>query len=152
MLDFKFFLLQEELISEKDINDMINDLEWEDIIDLYDDEELIEDLDEAISFSSRMKRSNKFRSLKSKVSQARKIKLKRVSDNVTITKRAKGAARRAVMKKLLKGRNKTSLSASEKDRLENLVRKILSIQGNVAIKFIPKVRDLERKRLAFKND
>jgi hypothetical protein len=86
------------------------------------------------------------------VSQARKIKLKRVSDNVTITKRAKGAARRAVMKKLLKGRNKTSLSASEKDRLENLVRKILSIQGNVAIKFIPKVRDLERKRLAFKND
>lgn len=149
MIEFKSFLLEEEiLLSENDINDLVNDLEWEDIIDLYDDEELVDELEEAISSTSRMKRSTKFRALKSKVSQARQMKLRRASDTKVIARRAKGAARRAVLKKLLKGRSKTSLSASEKDRLEAMVRRILSLQGNVTAKFIPKVRDIERKRLA----
>jgi len=150
MINFKSFLTEEVIVlSDDDLNEMLDNTEWEDIIDLYEDDEL--ELDEAISAGSRMKKGQKFRSIKGKVVTARQIKLRRASDTKTITKRARSAARRAVMNRLLKGKDKSTLSAAEKDRLEAMVRRILSMQGNVEARFIPKVKDIERKRLSGKN-
>lgn len=149
MINFKTFI-QDDIpeLSEEEIDELVESLDWDDLIDLYEDDELF--IDEAISATSRLRKASKFRSMKGKVVQARQMKLRRASDTKTISKRAKAAARRSVYNKLLKGRNKATLSAAEKDRLEALVSRILSIQGNVTTKFIPKVKDIERKRLSRK--
>ncbi|NBP03158.1 MAG: hypothetical protein EBU90_24240 [Proteobacteria bacterium] len=147
MINFKTFLEDDiPVITDEEIDELVEALEWDDVIDFYDDDELF--IDEAISATSRLRKASKFRSMKGKVVQARQMKLRRASDTKTINKRAKAAARRSVYNKLLKGRNKSTLSAAEKDRLESLVSRILSIQGNVTTKFIPKVKDIERKRLS----
>jgi hypothetical protein len=51
---------------------------------------------------------------------------------------------------MLKGRDRASLSASEKDRMEAQVSKMRNITAVVAMRMTPKLRSLEQKRLAHK--
>jgi hypothetical protein len=50
-------------------------------------------------------------------------------------------------KKLLKGKTKSSLSASEKSRIEARVSMMMSTMKNLPAKLLPKIRELERNRL-----
>jgi hypothetical protein len=52
------------------------------------------------------------------------------------------------MNKFLRGRNKAQLSAQEKDQIEAQVNRMAALQANLAVKMLPKVRELEKKRLA----
>lgn len=141
-------------LTDKEIDKMIDDLSWEDIIDLYDPEELeedtSEDLQEKISQQSRIKKRLAFMRSKPKRSTAKKIKLKRASPPDVIKRRAKVAARNAIMKKMLRGRKRSQLSAGEKDRIEARVGKILKTRSNLALKMIPKIRQIEKERLSKK--
>ena len=143
---------KKEMFSEDDITDMVDSLTWEDIVDLYPEEDLIEEeteqLDEKISAQSRLKRRQGFSRGKTKRNTAKGIKLRRASTPETLQKRAQSAARRAIYQRLLRGRDKSSLSASEKDRVEQQVKSMKNIQASIATRMVPKMRSIEQRRLA----
>jgi hypothetical protein len=147
-----FIAEKKEEISEDDINEMVNNLEWVDIVDLYSEEDLIEEeteqLDEKISAQSRLKRSQGFARGRSRRNTAKGIKLRRASTPATLQKRAQLAARRAIYQRFLRGRDKSALSASEKDRIEQQVKGMKGIQSSIAVRMVPKMRSIEQKRLA----
>lgn len=153
-----------EELTDQEIQDIVDELTWEDIVDLYNDpelvyqpdeeeteieEELLEDfLDERLSVQARIKKRQAFARMRSKRNVARSIKLRRTSDLNILKKRAKLAARRAVYKRFLRGRNKSDLSAAEKDRIEQQVARLKYMQDIIATKMLPKMRGIEQKRLA----
>ena len=147
-----FIAEKNEQFSEDDINEMVNNLTWEDIVDLYPEEDLIEEesdqLDEKISAQSRLKRRQGFARGKSRRNTAKGMKLRRTSTPQILQKRAQLAARRAIYQRLLRGRDKSSLSASEKDRIEQQVKGMKNIQASIATRMVPKMRSIEQKRLA----
>jgi len=147
-----FIAENKEQISEDDINEMVDSLTWEDIVDLYPEEDLIEEeneqLDEKISATSRLKRRQGFARGKTRRNVARGMKLRRSSTPQILQKRAQLAARRAIYQRLLRGRDKSALSASEKDRIEMQVKGMKSIQSSIATRMVPKMRSIEQKRLA----
>ena len=147
-----FIAEKKEEFSEDDITEMVDSLTWEDIVDLYPDEDLIEEeteqLDEKISAQSRLKRRQGFARGKTKRNTSKGIKLRRASTPAILQKRAQLAARRAIYQRLLRGRDKSSLSASEKDRVEQQVKNMKNIQVSIATRMVPKMRSIEQKRLA----
>lgn len=149
MIKFKEFI-QEESFTEQDIDNVIESLEWEDIIDLYDTEDFV--LDEAITASERLKRGQKMRSRKAMLKIARSIKLKRSAGKDVLDRRAKVSARKLIMKKILKSRDKGSLSPAEKSAIEARVKVALKVAKNLPQRLLPKVREIERKRLSSKGN
>jgi hypothetical protein len=147
-----FIAEKREMFSENDINEMVDSLTWEDIVDLYPEEDLIEEeteqLDEKISAQSRLKRRQGFARGRTKRNTSKGIKLRRASTPAILQKRAQLAARRAIYQRLLRGRDKSSLSASEKDRVEQQVKSMKNIQVSIATRMVPKMRSIEQKRLA----
>lgn len=143
-----------DTISEDEIDAMVEDLKWEDIVDLYPEEELVyeememEQLDEKLTAQSRLKKRQAFARMRGKRNVARSIKLRRASNMETLKKRAVLAARRAVYKRFLRGRDKSALSAAEKDRVEQQVSRMKYMQSAIAMKMLPKMRAIEQKRLA----
>lgn len=147
-------------IDKEDLEKDVKNLDWKDIIDLYDEEELVHDKDkekdekqisEAISAQSRIKKSMNMKRSSTKINKAREIKLRRTSSLDVLKRRAKLAARRLLMKRLLRGRKKTDLSASEKDRIESQLQKMGNLQNVLMNKLVPKIRDIEKQRLASPN-
>ena len=153
VISFSNFIAEKkEQFSEDDITEMVDALKWEDIVDLYPEEDLIEEeadqLDEKISAQSRLKRRQGFARGKSRRNTAKGMKLRRASTPDVLQKRAQLAARRAIYQRLLRGRDKSALSASEKDRIEQQVKGMKSIQASIATRMVPKMRSIEQKRLA----
>jgi hypothetical protein len=142
----------EESLSEQEIDEIVESIEWEDIEDLYEENEFEseepETLSEKISAQSRLRRGQKMKQRGIKVATARKMKLKRPATMAVLSSRAKSAARRAMMKKLLKGRDKNTLSADERDRLEARIKNMIAAQPGIVMKSVNKVRSLERTRLS----
>ena len=143
MIRFSEFILEE--VTEDEIDALIESIEWEDIIHMYDDSELVI---EAISATERIKMSQKLKSRKYLMAMARRVKLRRAAPTDILTKRSKVSARKMVMRKLLKGRSKTELSASERNNIEARASKMLSMMKNLPTKLMPKVRELDRQRVA----
>lgn len=146
MISFKEFV--EEEITEKDIDALIESLEWEDVIDLFDTEDMIL---EDISSSQRLRMATKTRSRKHLLALARNIKLKRAAALPVLKNRSVTGARKLLLRKFLKGRDKSQLSAGEKNRIEARVTAALAMMKNLPAKLLPKVRQLERSRLANKD-
>lgn len=96
VISFSNYLNEEvqNSLSEKEIEEMANSLSWEDIVDLYEDEDLVdvdensmyEELDEALSAQARLKKRQAFQRSKGKRNLARGLKLKRASDPSTLQK------------------------------------------------------------------
>ena len=152
MITFLKFL--DEEFTEKELDEMADHLTWEDIEDLYSPEEFVleevQELNEKISATTRLKKAQKFRSRKTAIGTARKMKLRRTSTIDVLHKRASAAARRLLQKRILRGRGKNQLSAQQKDHVEQQVKNMMAIQGNLAVKLLPKIRALERSRLSKK--
>jgi len=154
-LSFARFIGEEKelpKISEEEIDEMVNELSWENIYDLYDSTEIIqednvEELEEDISAQSRLKRRQGFARFKGKRNTIKGMKLKRTSTPDTLRARAESAARRSLYARLLRGRDKSSLSASEKNRIEKQVKKMKAVQSTLVLRMIPKIRAIEQKRL-----
>jgi hypothetical protein len=142
MISFKEFI--EEEVTEEEIDALIESLEWEDVIHLFDEEDMII---EDISAKERIQKGQKLKSRKVLMALARKIKLKRSATLGTLKKRTKTDARRMIMKKMLKGRGKKQLSASEKNSIEARTSKMIGMMNNLPAKLLPKIRQLQRDRL-----
>jgi hypothetical protein len=142
MISFKEFIKEE--VTEEEVDALIESLEWEDVIHLFDEEDMII---EDISAKERIKKSQRLKSRKVLMALARKVKLKRSATLGILKNRTKTDARRMIMKKMLKGRSKKSLSASEKNSIEARTSKVMTMMNNLPAKLLPKVRQLQRDRL-----
>lgn len=149
---FKEFISEAKKVevSDEEIQEIVNSVEWVDMVDLYEDDELIfeEVIQEKISAQARIKKKQAFARMRSKRNVAKGIKLKRASTPDILKKRAVIAARNALYRRLLHGRDKSKLSAAEKDRLEQQVKRLKSIQSSLIPRLLPKMRSIEQKRLA----
>ena len=147
---FRNFISEEtELpeITEEELNAMVDSLTWNDIKDLYEEEDF-EEINEAISAGERLKMAQRLRARKVMMKMARNIKLKRASPMPVLKRRSQLAARKLIYKKLLKGRNKSQLSAGEKNMMELRVKKVMKVYKNLPRKLMPKIREIERTRLS----
>ena len=142
MISFKEFIKEE--VTEEEIDALIESLEWEDVIHLFDEEDMII---EDISAKERIQKGQRLKSRKVLMALARKVKLKRSATLGTLKKRTKTDARRMIMKKMLKGRGKKQLSASEKNSIEARTSKMIGMMNNLPAKLLPKIRQLQRDRL-----
>lgn len=151
MINFQDFIAEEKEpleLSEADIDSMVDNLRWEDIQDLYDDEDFDEDLQEGISAVERIRRAQRFKARKMLLALQRKIKLKRMSAMPVLKRRAQVAARKLITNRLLKNRTKKQLSPSEKNMIELRTKRILKVYKNLPMRLIPKIREIERTRLS----
>lgn len=152
VLSFTEFLNESKHVdvSDEEIQSIVDSVEWEDMVDLYEDDELIyeELLHEKISPQARLRKRQAFARMRSKRNIAKGIKLKRASTPEVLKKRAVIAARNAIYRRLLRGRDKSKLSAAEKDRIEQQVKRLKSIQSSLVPRMLPKMRSIEQKRLA----
>jgi len=142
MISFKEFIKEE--VTEEEIDALIESLEWEDVIHLFEEEDMVI---EDISAKERIKKGQRLKSRKVLMALARKVKLKRSAPLSTLTKRTKTDARRMILKKMLKGRSKKNLSASEKNSIEARTSKTMTMMNNLPAKMLPKIRQLQRDRL-----
>lgn len=148
---------EDDHLDDNDINDMVKSLQWDDIADTYQKEELYteeaqEVLDEKLSASARLKKQRDFRRTGAKRNVARGLRLQRVSSPERLKQRAIVAARRLLSKRFLRGRDKSELSPQEKDLLEQRLKRLqqLGVQNTLATRLMPKIRSIEQKRLKHK--
>jgi hypothetical protein len=153
MIKFTDFLNEEKNnpieneISEQDLDSMIDNLRWEDIEDLYNEDDFAEEMNESLSAAERIRRGQKMRARKSMLAIQRKIKLKRASSMPVLKRRSQIAARKLITQRLLKKRQKATLSPSEKSMIEARVKRILKMYKNLPARLMPKIREIERSRL-----
>ena len=145
----------EEHINDNELNDLVKSLEWDDIADTYQKEEIYTEevaLDEKLSPAARLKKQRDFRRTGVKRNIARGLRLQRVSSPERLKQRAIVAARRLLSKKFLRGRDKSELSPQEKDLLEQRLKRLqqLGVQNTLATRLMPKIRSIEQKRLKHK--
>jgi len=137
----------------KNIEQHIDKLEWEDVRHLYADQEHAEmeeafELDEAdLTAAQRMKKKMEFLKSRAKREIARKIALKRMSSQPRLKKKAIVHARKMILQRLLRGRDKSKLSAAEKSRIENIINKMKGAVVRISNRLVPKIRELEQQRL-----
>jgi hypothetical protein len=154
MIKFTDFLIEEKEnpvekeITEQDIDSMVENLKWEDIEDLYSDDDFDNKIDEAISAAERIRRGQKMRARKSILAMQRRIKLKRASSMPVLKRRSQIAARKLITQRLLRKREKSALSPSEKSMIELRVKRILKMYKNLPARLVPKIREIERSRLS----
>lgn len=159
MINFNSFItekkeesVEEDIdLTEDEINSLPEKIQWKDIEDLYTDDEFVnEELTEDISAGERLKRGMRMKSKKFILAMARRIKLKRTSALPILQRRAKVAARKMITKKLLQKRKKKELSAQDKNMIEARAKRLLKMYKNLPQKLMPKIRQLEKERLASK--
>lgn len=164
MYGFKNYITEEKdlpEISEEELNSMVDSLTWEDIEDLYEDDDFededadedededdSDEIKEGISAVERMKRGQRMKARKMILAMQRKVKLKRTSPLGILKRRSQVAARKLITKKLLRNRDKSKLSAAEKNMIELRAKRILRVYKNLPTKLMPKIRELERSRLS----
>lgn len=150
-------------LSDDELDDMADDIDdFEDVLDVYGDEELslidaetgefVSDLKECLltEVLSRIERIRaKTRFAKSAAKRQRKIQiaLRKHSDGATINRRARRMAINILKTKLAK-KPLTSLSIGEKERLERTLQRRKQIINRLAAKLAPRVKRIETARLA----
>jgi hypothetical protein len=146
----------DEVAIENDVAAEIENSEWEDLVDYYDDEDLDyedsdEDIAEGITPQGRLKKRFNMMRNKSRRNMARNLALKRVATPDRIKSRSVRAARNMVYSRVLRGRDRSSLSASEKTRLEAMVKRMAPTVGRLSIRLQQKERMIDRKRINNRN-
>jgi hypothetical protein len=70
-----------------------------------------------------------------------------MSSQPRLKKKAIVHARKMILQRLLRGRNKSSLSAAEKSRIENIIDRAKGAVVRISNRLMPKLRELEQQRL-----
>jgi len=153
-------------LSDKDLSDIekhIDLMEWEDVGHILGqgkqketqggdatEEEFEADgdlLDEDLSALQRINKRFAFMKTKAKRQIARRIALKRPSNQKKLKKKAIVHARKLIKAKILRGREYSKLSAAEKNRIENVLKRASNAVVRISNRLIPKIREVEMKRL-----
>jgi hypothetical protein len=157
-------------LNDEEINRMVDSIKDEnDVMDAYDDAEfgIVDDesgeeipeedkavkeetLNEVLSRAERMRARVRFAKSRAKRERSVKLALKRSSSTQTINKRARRLAIGLMKQRLLRGRNPSTLSVGEKERIESQIAKRKTIINRIAMKLAPRVRQIEKARLSHK--
>jgi hypothetical protein len=153
--DIRFQDFDEEAF-EKELEADVLALSWDDMVDLYDEDEIEydespeeegEDLEEGITPAGRLKKKFNAMRSKSRRMMARNIAIKRVSSPEKLKSRSIRAARRMVYKRLLRNRDISTVSSSEKTRLEAQIKRMAPMVARLSVRVMPAVRKLEQSRI-----
>ena len=152
----------DEAAFEKELEADVLALSWDDLVDLYDEDEIEydeapekedededegEDLEEGITPAGRLKKKFNAMRSKSRRMMARNIAIKRVSSPEKLKSRSIRAARRMVYKRLLRNRDISTVSSSEKTRLEAQIKRMAPMVARLSVRVMPAVRKLEQSRI-----
>lgn len=153
-------------ISDSDLDNLADKVDSEDdVLDVYDDEELalVDDdtgehvdelkedvLNEVLSRMERIKAKARFARSASNRERRIKIALKTRSSSSTLNRRARKLAIKLLKSKLAK-KPLNKLSVGEKERLERIIAKRKTLINRLAMKLVPKVRRIENTRLTHKS-
>jgi len=160
------FFKEEEEFTESEIDEIVNSATDEDIMELYEEEELVIideetgeelpvaegedkiDLMEVLSRQERMRAKVRLRRTSSKRERSTKIALKRFSSTTTINKRARRLAIKLMKGRMLRGRDPAKISVGEKERIEKQLAKRKTVIGRVAQRLVSRVRKVEKARMS----
>jgi len=153
----------EDDMSDEDMDDIVNSINHEDdILDVYDDDELAliddetgehvddlkeEALNEVLSRMERIKAKARFARSSAKRERKIKIALKTHSSMSVINNRARRLAVK-LMKTRLAKKPLDTLSIGEKERIEKTIQNRKALINRLAMKLAPRVRKIENTRLA----
>jgi len=153
-------------LDDKDLREIekhIDQMEWEDVRHILGqgkqketqggdatEEEFEADgdlLDEDLTALQRINKRFAFMKTKAKRQIARRIALKRPSNQKKLKKKAIVHARKLIKAKLLRGRDYSKLSAAEKNRIEAVLKKASAAVVRISNRLVPKIRELEMQRM-----
>ena len=136
-----------------------DNLTVQDMIDLgmYDEDEFVEydvadyeddiDITEALTPLGRIKRRQAARRNKQRLKVARARAMRKSATPDKIKMRATRGARGMMYKRLLRGRDKSSLPPAEKARLEVMIKRFQPLIARIAVRMVPQMRKNELNRL-----
>jgi hypothetical protein len=156
-----FFKEESEDMSDDELEKMAKEIDHEDdILDLYDDEEIVlvddetgeeikEELEpvmEVLSRSERIRARARFAKTQSKRTRKTKIALKRYSTSATINARARKLAIKLMKQRIVK-KPLNKLSTGEKERVEAMMAKRKKVINRLAMRLVPRIRNIEKSRM-----
>ena len=103
--------------------------------------------DEALSMATRMKMKAAFRKNKAKIAIGRKKAAKKLASPEKLKSRAVKQARNLIIKKILKGRDKSELSFAARGDLEKKVSKKKGKIMKLAKNLLPAVKKADKAKL-----
>ncbi len=112
--------------------------------------EEVEQTDEALTHSQRIKASIRMKKMKNRIKIGRERAMRKTTTMDTVKKRANRQARILMMKKLTKGASKDELSFSRRTDIEKRLAKKSAVIKRLAQKMIPAIRKQDRDRKANK--
>jgi len=165
--------IEDQLMAELDLTDeqidhIVDSAQEDDFIEEYDDEELSivdedsgeeipeeeytgvneEKLMEVLSKVERIRARLRFAKTKGKRERKAQIALRTRSTNAVANKRARRLAIKLMKNRLLRGRDANKISIGEKERIERIIQKRKVIVGRIALKLVPRIRQIEKSRLS----
>lgn len=156
----------EDDMEDKDIDDMVNNVQDDDVFEVYDDDEFhledeetgekLEELQkeelvmEVLSRLERLKAKARFKRTETKRERRIKIALKTRSSTKTLNSRARKLAIN-MMKTRIGKKDPSKMSVAEKERVERMVHRRKAVINRIAMKLIPRLRQIENKRLTGKH-
>lgn len=163
--------LEDQMMAELDLTDeqidhIVDSAQEDDFIEEYDDDEFSvvdeetgEELEEpeeiteqklmeVLSRVERIRARVRFAKTKAKRERKAQIALKSRSSNAVANKRARRLAIKLMKKRLLRGRDVNKISLGEKERIERVIQKRKAVIGRVAMKLVPRIRQVEKARLS----
>ena len=102
---------------------------------------------EALTRQQRRKVGLRMKRLAKRIARKKKILAKRMATPEKLLKRSRKAARKLLAKKILKGRDLSTLTFAEKEKLEKRLDKKKAVIARIARKLLPKVKRAEKERL-----
>lgn len=156
---------------EKILQDDLDGWTDDDMLDLYEDDELVivdeetgeeiepvaeeAELDtpvlmEILSRQERLKAKARMRRTKTKRVRAEKVALKRLSTPQVANNRAHRMAISAMKKRLLRGQNPQHVSIGQKERIERFVHQRRKIINRLAARMVSRVKQVEKARMSGK--
>lgn len=112
-----------------------------------DDPKKAGELEEVLSPAQRMKARSNLRRQRAKIKLGAKRQAKRLATPARLKKRAQRQARNLAMKKILRGKSKSSLSFAARASLEKMVARRKPMIAQMARRLLPKVRAKDRAKL-----
>lgn len=109
-------------------------------------EETEQDVEEALSFSARLKKSRQMKKYSARLKMGRKRARMKTANNDRIKKRSYKQARLQFFKKLSKGKAPSELTPMKRAEIEKRLNKMKPRIHKVAQRMIPKVRQAEKNR------
>lgn len=105
------------------------------------------EVDEALTTQQRIKMKQIMRRNKARIALGKRRAARKVANMDVLKKRARRQARRLILKRILKNKDKSDLSYSTRASFEKMVNKQQAAINRIAKKLLPQVRKADREKL-----